>query len=546
MDNDDARVARFRETEETATSKRAGLLGIEYFDTRETENTTPLYPDMLSKDEMYKNHIVPLREGDFEHSYFFGVTSATPQSFMQELRNRYDKDTKNVGFVLISNSGYQVLARRYDPAPEVQYGDVKIGAQFSEDSVAEVSKTLETVKSDDILDYLISQASKLNASDIHIENNEDNVRVRFRIDGTLHPIAILTKEKFRILFSAIASVADVSVAAREAQSGHVVKKFTMSDGTKQTLNMRVETVPTAYGQDIVMRLFNFDSNMLNLDQLGFSEDERKVIDDIVAHPRGMVMVVGPTGSGKSTTLYSILNALNTTERKIITLEDPIEYEIPGVTQIPIDTNNEKNTGDGFAEAFRAVLRLDPDVVMVGEIRDNDTAKTAIQASITGHLVLCTFHAEDASSAFARMIDMIGKNPIFSTAVRLVVGQRLVRKLDPATKVEYEPDEATKTWIRQVLVSLPAGIEKPNLFDFKLYKPGTSEENPFGYLGRTVVMEQLVVDKDVQEFLTGDEKDVNADAIKKAAQANGMVTMIQSGVLKALAGETSIEEINRVL
>jgi type II secretory ATPase GspE/PulE/Tfp pilus assembly ATPase PilB-like protein len=310
--------------------------------------------------------------------------------------------------------------------------------------------------------------------------------------------------------------------------------------------MRVETVPTAYGQDIVMRLFNFDSNMLNLDQLGFSADERKVIDDIVAHPRGMVMVVGPTGSGKSTTLYSILNALNTTDRKIITLEDPIEYEIPGVTQIPIDTNNEKNTGDGFAEAFRAVLRLDPDVVMVGEVRDNDTAKTAIQASITGHLVLCTFHAEDASSAFARMIDMIGKNPIFSTAVRLVVGQRLVRKLDPETRIEYDPDEATKTWIRQVLVSLPAGVEKPNLFDFKLWKAGTSEQNPFGYSGRTVVMEQLIVDKDIQQFLTGDEKDVNADAIKKAAQANGMVTMIQSGVLKALAGETSIEEINRVL
>jgi Type II secretory pathway, ATPase PulE/Tfp pilus assembly pathway, ATPase PilB len=546
MQNEEIRKIRFRETEEAAAQKRAGLLNIEYFDTREIENNTPLYPDMLSKEEMYSNRIVPLREGDFEHAYFFGVTSATPQSFMQELRKRYDQETKNVGFVLISNSGYQVLARRYDPDPEVQYGDVRIGADFSEESMAEVSKTLETVKSDDILDYLISQASKLNASDIHIENNEDNVRVRFRIDGTLHPIAVLSKDKFRILFSAIASAANVSVAAREAQSGHVVKKFTMEDGSQQTLNMRVETVPTAHGQDIVMRLFNFDANMLSLDQLGFSDDDRKVIDDIVAHPRGMVMVVGPTGSGKSTTLYSILNALNTPERKIITLEDPIEYEIPGVTQIPIDTNNENNTGNGFAEAFRAVLRLDPDVVMVGEIRDNDTAKTAIQASITGHLVLCTFHAEDSSSAFARMIDMIGKNPVFSTAVRLVVGQRLVRKLDPATKIEYEPDEATKSWIRQVLVSLPGGVEKPNLFDFKLWGPGTSEENPFGYSGRTIIMEQLIVNKDIQEFLSGDEKDVNADAIKKAAQANGMVTMIQSGVLKALAGETSIEEINRVL
>lgn len=537
---------RFRETEEAATQKRASILNIEYFDTRDIADTTPLYPEMLTNDEMRSNHIVPLREGDFEHTYFFGITSATPQSFMQELRKRYDRETKNVGFVLISNSGYQTLLRRYNPEPEVEYGDVKIGSTHNDNSISEVSETLETVRSDDILDYLVSQANKLNASDIHFENNEDNIRIRFRIDGTLHPIAILSKDKFRVLFASIASAANISAAAESAQSGHIVKRFTMEDNSQQTLNMRIETVPTSYGQDVVMRLFNFDSNMLNLDKLGFNSDERKMIDDIVAHPRGMVMVVGPTGSGKSTTLYSIVNALNTTERKIITLEDPIEYEIPGVTQIPIDTNNEKNTGNGFAEAFRAVLRLDPDVVMVGEIRDNDTAKTAIQASITGHLVLCTFHADDSSSAFARILDMIGKNPIFSTAVRLVIGQRLVRKLDQATKIEYEPDEATKSWIRQVLVNLPSGVEKPNLFDFKLWKPGTSEENPFGYSGRTVIMEQLVVDKDIQEFLNGDEKDVNADAIRKAAQANGMVTMLQAGVLKALAGETSIEEINKVL
>ncbi|MDR2523946.1 MAG: Flp pilus assembly complex ATPase component TadA, partial [Candidatus Nomurabacteria bacterium] len=272
------------------------------------------------------------------------------------------------------------------------------------------------------------------------------------------------------------------------------------------------------------------------------DDERRQLDEIVSHPRGMVMVVGPTGSGKSTTLYSILNALNTTSRKLVTLEDPVEYDITGVTQIPVDTDS----GQSFAEGFRGVLRLDPDVVMVGEIRDADTAKTAIQASITGHLVLCTFHAQDAAAAFARIIDMIGVNPVFATAVRLVIGQRLVRRLDDATKTEYEPDDATKNWIRETLKDLPPSVPAPNLDNIRLWKPGASEENPFGYRGRTVLMEQMVVDEAIQGYLRGDERDINATEIEKSARTDGMVTMLQKGVLKALAGETTIEEVNRVL
>jgi type II secretory ATPase GspE/PulE/Tfp pilus assembly ATPase PilB-like protein len=256
----------------------------------------------------------------------------------------------------------------------------------------------------------------------------------------------------------------------------------------------------------------------------------------------MVMVVGPTGSGKSTTLYSILNALNDPTRKLLTLEDPVEFDIPGVTQIPVDTTH----GQSFADNVRTILRLDPDVVMVGEIRDEDTARTAIQAAITGHLLLATFHAQNAAAAFSRIIDMIGVNPVFATAIRLVIGQRLVRKLDDNTKIEYQPDEATKKWIRKALKDLPDSVEKPDLEDFSLWKPGSSEDNPFGYHGRLVLMEQLVVNEDIAGFLRGDEKDVNAAAIEKAASDQGMVTMLQKGILKALAGETTIDEINRVL
>ena len=301
-------------------------------------------------------------------------------------------------------------------------------------------------------------------------------------------------------------------------------------------------VPTLFGQDAVLRLFNFDTSMLNLDLLSITPAERVQIDEIISHPRGMVLMVGPTGSGKSTTLYSILNALNTTDRKIITLEDPVENTVPGITQIPIDTTE----GQKFSDGLRSVLRLDPDVVMVGEIRDEETAKTAIQASITGHLVLSSFHANSTSAAFSRIIDMIGQNPIFSTAIRLLIAQRLVRRLWDESKEEYEPDEATRKWVKSVLGDLPEAIDVPNLDSFKLYRPVSSPEAPFGYKGRIPIMEQLVVTEEIQKFLRGDVSEVHAEAIERVAKEQGMITLTQAGVLAALRGETTLEEIGRVI
>src|ERR1700761_3938544 len=196
--------------------------------------------------------------------------------------------------------------------------------------------------------------------------------------------------------------------------------------------------------DVVMRLFNMDATKYNLDRLGLSKDERAVLDDIIEKPSGLVMIVGPTGSGKTTTLYSILNSLNTDERKIITIEDPVEYQFPGITQISVHTQ-EGGNDDSFADKLRATLRLDPDIVMVGEIRDNDTAKTALQASLTGHLVLSTYHAGSAAEALVRLMDIIGQNPLFVTAIRLVMAQRLIRRLDDRSKNPYQatPEELAK-------------------------------------------------------------------------------------------------------
>jgi type II secretory ATPase GspE/PulE/Tfp pilus assembly ATPase PilB-like protein len=216
--------------------------------------------------------------------------------------------------------------------------------------------------------------------------------------------------------------------------------------------------------------------------------------------------------------------------------------LKGVSQIPVNTG----AGDSFADKLRAVLRLDPDVVMVGEIRDVDTAKTAIQASITGHLVLTTFHASSSAAAFARMIDMIGQNPIFSNAIRLVISQRLVRRLDDATKIAYTPDETTKKWIKGVLADLPSTVEAPDLENITLYNPGTSEESPFGYKGRVMIMEQLIVSDEIQKYIRGDIASVSVKDIEQAARREGMLTTMQDGVLRAVRGETTLEEIFRVL
>lgn len=540
MDEDKIQISR-RAQDEEATTNRAGILGIPYLDTRSLEDTLPLIKNVIALPVMYQNHIIPLMMGDDEQAWQFGVTSQTPQSYIKTLKQQYNDVGHNVQFFLISDSSFKVFMARFDPVVKVIHDDIKIASTGDSDTLSEVSKTLNSVGSNELFDYLIDQADKLNASDIHIENQRSDIRIRMRIDGVLHPVATLKSDRYRVILSTLASRANISTAASEAQSGHMQQEITRGDKTK-LLNIRIEMMPTMYGQDSVLRLFNFDESMLNLDRLGITPRERREIDQVVSHPRGMVLMVGPTGSGKSTTLYSMLNALNTPNRKIITLEDPIEYGIGGISQIPINTTE----GHSFAEGLRSVLRLDPDVMMIGEIRDSDTAKTAIQASITGHLVLSSFHANSTSSAFSRMIDLIGVNPIFSTAIRLVVAQRLVRKLDDSTKEAYTPSEAVKNWVKWALKDLPPHTEKPDLENIKLYRPVKSPTSPFGYDGRIVIMEQMVVGEEIQKFLRGDKTDVHTEIIEQVARKNGMVTLLENGVLAALRGETTLEEINRAI
>ena len=529
-----------RRDEELATQRRAQILGADYINTAELTDR-PLFKDVLPLEELEKYRIIPVQVD--KSNILFGITTTTSQQTMNAIMSRFTD--QRIAFSLISDTGFREYMALYDPPKKVVYQDITIGATDSADMVEKVSATLNQVRADDMLAYLVAQAHRLNASDIHVETQRDGSRVRFRIDGVLHPIAHLAVDKYRVLISAIASSGNISTSAAEAQQGHIAQKITMEDGNAVDVNVRVETVPTINGMDVVMRLFNMNQDMYNLDRLGLSETERAVVDDIIVKPSGLVLVVGPTGSGKTTTLYSMLNSLVSDERKIITVEDPVEYQFEGVTQISV-RSSEGGNDNTFADKLRAILRLDPDIIMVGEIRDNDTAKTALQASLTGHLVLSTFHASSAAAALTRLMDVIGQNPLFVSAIRLVMAQRLIRKLDDAIKVERDPTEAEWTAIRNVVEHLPEGVARPNIEGLKLYSPGKSADNPYGYKGQLAIREQFRMTGEIRRLLEHHTEVLSTTDIEAAASASGMRTMLQDGILKVIAGETPLEEVYRVV
>jgi type II secretory ATPase GspE/PulE/Tfp pilus assembly ATPase PilB-like protein len=531
----DARV-----DEESATQRRARILGLDYADT--SVPNKQLYQGLLSNQEMYAMRVVPLHIDD--SNAIFGITTTTPQTTMQQLTNRFLD--QRVGYAIISDTGYREYMKLYDPPEQVVYHDIDVNSAKSQDLVGQVSAMLEQVRADDMLAYLVAQAHRLNASDIHVESGADDVRIRFRIDGVLHSVAHLTFDKYRVLIGAIASAGNISTSADEAQQGHIGQKVKMADGNEVDVNVRLETVPTINGIDVVMRLFNMDQEMYQLDRLNLSTDQRKTVDDIINKPSGLVLVVGPTGSGKTTTLYSMLNSLNSDERKIITVEDPVEYQFAGISQIPVH-RNEAGEGQTFADKLKAILRLDPDIIMVGEIRDNDTAKTALQAALTGHLVLSTFHASSAAAALTRLADVISQNPLFVSAVRLVMAQRLIRRLDDATKQEYQPSGEEMKLLHDIVNTLPESVGKPNLEGIRLYKPGSSADNPFGYKGQVPIREQFTMDGAVRElFETKHDGILTAHQIEAAAAKSGMRTMLQDAILKVCAGETTLDEVFRVV
>jgi len=518
-----------RSKEEMMAAKRAQMLGLRYFDSSKLDNP-PLFKDFLTNEEMYKNHTVVLTKN--ENSMVIGITSRTPQQSLDLVADRFPD--MQVSFVLISDTGHKELMKLYDPPEAVFYEDVSITGEGDSETLKGVSESINQVLPDDMFDYLLRQAIRLDASDVHLESSKDEkIRIRFRVHGVLHDIASLSLEKYRQLMSTVATKGDISTSSPQPQTGHITHTLDNNE-----INIRIETVPTLFGQDVVLRVFTIQKDLMDISNLGLDQDELDIIDDIVENPSGLVITVGPTGSGKTTTLYSIINKLNKPDLKIITLEDPVEYSLPGLVQIPVKTMKQES----FADGLRAVLRMDPDVIMVGEIRDADTANTALQAALSGHLVLSTFHASDAAAALARILTFTRGNPMFTSALRLVIAQRLVRRLDSKTKVEYEPEEHVLKNIEEVMGDRLKDYPE----QIKLFKAVPSKESPFGYDGRTAVVELMKMTPEIERLIHKHGQDLVSEDVREMAEKDGMKSLLQDAISKVLDGETTIDEVYRVL
>ena len=391
------------------------------------------------------------------------------------------------------------------------------------ESLSDVTSDAPIVK---LVNYIIQKAVAEGASDIHIEPQEKDLRVRFRVDGVLHEVMTSPKTVQASIISRFKIMADMDIAeSRKPQDGH--SAVTIGG---HAMDFRVSTLPTVYGERVVLRILRKDSILLQLSDLGFLPSSLERFEASFKKPYGAILVTGPTGSGKSTSLYAAVNVLNDPSKHIITAEDPVEYRLPGVNQCQTNTR----AGLTFARALRSFLRCSPDVILVGEIRDQETANIAIESALTGHLVLSTLHTNDAPGAVTRLIEMGVEPFLVSSAVDCILAQRLARRLCKDCKVEYRPK-------KQVLIDV--GYPEDNLPEMVYKAVGCKKCGQTGYKGRMGVHEVLMMSEEIGRLTV---EEATSEEIAKVAIAEGMLTLREDGLEKVRTGDTSIEEIVRVI
>jgi type IV pilus assembly protein PilB len=408
-----------------------------------------------------------------------------------------------------------LIDARFDAEP-AQEDDNKIEDLVLSDNTGQVVRLVNSIIRDGINSL---------ASDIHFEPAKDDMVVRFRVDGILHDCLTIPAAIRKEVVSRLKVLAKLDITEkRKAQDGHINLNYKGND-----YDLRVSVVPTIDGEKTVLRILDKNSTLIDLATLGISAEEMALVEGAVSRPYGMVLVTGPTGSGKTTTLYAMLHSLNSIEKNIITIENPVEYQLDRINQIQIDPAG----GETFAGTLRSILRQDPDIIMLGEIRDLETAEIAIQASLTGHLVLSTLHTNDAVTAVTRLRELGIPSFLISSCVVMAVAQRLVRKICPDCKEHYQPDEKTLKLL---------GIDEPPLGGF-VHGKGCHYCYDTGFRGREAVFEILKIDNDIQNAILADK---SALEIKKMAVEKGMKTLLDSALLKVSEGNTSVEEVKRVI
>jgi type II secretory ATPase GspE/PulE/Tfp pilus assembly ATPase PilB-like protein len=400
---------------------------------------------------------------------------------------------------------------------------------------SEIEKNLN-LRTTDFLKVILGGAISMDASDIHAEPKKTVAKIRVRVDGLLQDTAEMELIKYNALLSRIKLLSGIKLnISGKPQDG----RFSIAFGEQANIEIRTSSLPTEYGESLVLRILN-PKSLIEIEKLGLRKDLFETLQEEIQKPNGMIIMTGPTGSGKTTTLYAILKKIHNPNIKIITIEDPIEYHIKGISQ----TQTNETKGYNFANGLRAIVRQDPDVILVGEIRDQETVQIAIQAALTGHLVLSTVHTNDAVGTIARLIALGAHLPNIGPALNIAAAQRLVRKVCPkCSKLETPTDEEMEK-IKEGLKSLPKSINLPKKIDanLKIAKiKGCKSCNSTGYKGRVAIFEIIKIDGEMEKFIS---KEPSTVEIKEKALSRGFVTMEQDGLLKILQGVTTFGELER--
>ncbi|MDO8518933.1 MAG: type II secretion system ATPase GspE, partial [Deltaproteobacteria bacterium] len=473
-----------------------------------------------------RNEIIPLRKE--EGSILVAMADPVNHAALDDLHLIFDSPVRPV----IASS--QEITEAINICYNRQAGTSQaVMSDLDEENLDMMAQELEEVQ--DLLDssdeapiirlvnQLLFRSVKQGASDIHIEPFEKELVVRFRIDGILYDIMHPPKKAQNSILSRIKIMAALNIAEKRLpQDGRIRIKLAGKD-----IDIRVSSLPTSFGESIVMRLLDRSKVLMNLDSIGMEGNNLKVIRELIHKTHGIILITGPTGSGKTTTLYAALTEINSPDVKIITVEDPVEYQIPGINQTQVNPKIELT----FAAGLRAILRQDPDIVMIGEIRDRETAEIAIQASLTGHLVLSTLHTNDSASSITRLVDMGVEPFLVASSLVGIIAQRLIRIVCKQCAMPHDPSDVE---LEQL------GVTRADLAGAQIYKASACQAClETGYSGRTAVHEILVVDDDVRPLIT---KSNDAMTIKKQAMAKGMLTLREAGIRLVLGGQTTIDEV----
>ncbi|TSC95719.1 MAG: Uncharacterized protein Athens101410_368 [Parcubacteria group bacterium Athens1014_10] len=484
-----------------------------------------------------------------------GALNPENKKLKELIKDLKKKEDYNIEIYLISEESLKNRLKLYEKIFKIR--KIVRGIEISQEDLEKFKKKIKVLKDvnkeiqkgsiTDFIALIIASALKFSASDVHLETEENDVKIRFRIDGVLHQAASLPIKIWPQIISRVKLISKLKLnIVNRPQDG----RFSIFL-TKEELDVRVSTIPTNYGESAVIRLFSGSAANLSFDDLGLSGGAYEQLKEQISKPNGMVIVTGPTGSGKTTTLYAILNKLNKPDIKIITLEDPIEYKLEGIIQSHIESSKDYT----FASGLKSILRQDPDIIMVGEIRDLDTAEISIQAALTGHLVISSLHANGAAAAIPRLLSLGAKPFLIAPALNAVIAQRLVRRLCLKCREEIKLDEETLKKVKVLLkpISLSrqdennndkSEKEKINLEELKFYQSkGCKECQGIGYKGRIGIFEVFVIDSETEKIILRSE--ISEYKMKEISEKKGMITMAQDGLLKALDGITSVEEVFRV-